>query len=304
MLNFFKRALFRVWAIYAIFFLILFNIFDRNQVADDVLNAARPSADYLHFFAYKTKPYNKAEIKRALAYYQTLILGKFSTAAMHANLGFCYYYLNDLPKAINSYEEAIQKDQRLYTSYYDLGVIMLRQKKYAQAQDLFKKAIFLMPSTKEALLNMLHISPKYQQQPMFEYFFQQRVPWDMLLAHVHLLESLNGMKENEEMLRVALEALKKFPYDPEINYYASLATYNLGLKQESLAFVQASLNGAPEFFKAYELKANLLSTINDPSVKEYQALAKKYQTGGWHRNINIEDLHHWDENTLLFQIYR
>ena len=296
----------RVWVVYAIMFLIVMLFFNRNQVADDVLNIARPSADYLHFFSYGTKPFDKNEFKRAKAYYQTLISGKFSTSAMHADLGFCDYYLKDTKSAVKQYNIAVQKDQRMYAFYYDLGVIAQSQKDHQRAQEMFKKSIFLLPRTKDDLLNALHIPSKYRGQMMFEYYFHQRLPWDTLMAYVHLLESLSTLKMYSEVLGYAAEAIKLFPNDPEIFFYASLGAYHSGFFKESLGFIVKAITIAPNYAKAYELKAMLMHELGNEEALKQDRINSQHYKGyeDWHRNSEIQELHHWDENTLLFQIYR
>ncbi len=296
----------RGWVVYALMFVLLFFFFDRNQVADDVLNTSRPSADYLHFFSYRTKPFDVNEFKRAKAYYQTLISGKFSTAAMHANLGFCDHYLKNISGAIRNYDKAIQMDQKMYAFYFDRGLIAQSQGDHLKAVDMFRKSIFLLPKNKEELLDQLHISAKYRSQMMFEYYYQNRVPWDQQMAYVHLLESLTFLKSYEELLGYAAAAIKIFPDDPEIFYYASLGAYKNGYVKESLGFIIRALTIAPNYAKACELKAMLSNEIGDVSTAKTDMGNAKFFQGknGWQRMVDIEELHHWDENTLLFQIYR
>ncbi len=305
-LNLGETGMMRGWIIFVVMFVVLFFAFNRGQVADDVLNSSRPSADYLHFFSYGTKPFDRNEFKRAKAYYQTLLAGKFSTAAMHANLGFCYYYLKDTAKAIEQYNIAIRMDPKLYALYYDLAVIKQGQKDYAAAQELYKKAIYLIPKTKSDLLDALHINPKFRHHVMFDYYFEQRLPWDKLMAYNHLFECLVQLKSYDGILEYAASAMRIFPKDPEIFYYAAYASYNLGYIKEALAFTLRSIEVAANYAAAYELKAAIMRMIGDVESQKQDLLSFKHfqEKDGWRRNRDIEDLHHWDENTVLFQIYR
>ena len=296
----------RVGLVYVVVFFILCGVFNQSQVSDDVLNTARPSADYLHFFAYGTKPFDQNEFKRAKAYYLTLIGGNFSTAAMHASLGFCNFYLNDIPGSLKQYKIALSMDARMYAFYYDVGVIKQQQGDYQVAQDMFRKAIYLLPKTKEELLEVLHISDKYRKHNMYQYYYKERLPWDKRMAYIHLFECLIELKEFQGLLIFASDAFKAFPNDPEIYYYASLASYNLGYIKEAMAFILKCMTVAPNFAKAHELKAMYMRLMGDEEAMKQDLLSFKHfqEKDGWKRNNEIQDLHHWDENTLLFQIYR
>lgn len=295
----------KVWILYVMMFVVLCVSFNRTQVADDVLNTARPSADYLHFFSYGTKPFDKKEFKRAKAYYQTLIASAIATPAMYANLGYCYYYLNNVKKALEFYEIAKFKDQRMYIFYFDVGIIQFELKDYLSAADNFKKALILLPKTSEALIKAMHIGPKHAKNEMYGYYFQQRVPFDNLLANIYLLKSLIKLNLYEEVLGYAAEAMKEFPNDPEIYYYAAEASFQLGFLKNALALIYKSLDVAPNYSQGYVLRSSIMKALgNDKEFMNDMALSKQFSSNqGWQRKSNITLLHHWDENTLLFQIY-
>ena len=98
---------------------------------------------------------------------------------------------------------------------------------------------------------------------VFEYYFHQRLPWDTLMAYVHLLESLSTLKMYSEVLGYAAEAIKLFPNDPEIFFYASLGAYHSGFFKESRGFIVKAITIAPNYAKAYELKAMLMHELGN-----------------------------------------
>ena len=294
-----------MWVLYALLLTVFIVIFDRNQVSDDLVNAARSSADYVHAFSYRTKPFNEKELKKARAYYETLLLIKFPTSLMHADLAFCLYYLGDHVQAVKQYQIAIAQDPGFYASYQDLGIVMLEQKEYRKAGALFRKALELIPSNKDQLIKILHITPKYQKQPVFDYYAQERLPFDKQMIYIHLLESLVNLKDYEHLTVYAAEGIREFPKDPQIYYYAALGTYQMGHMKESLGFSYAAIQLAPNYAQAYELKAKIMHVLGDlTSERLDMETSKNYSNKeGWYRFQDIEELHHWDEGTLLFQIY-
>lgn len=294
----------RTWVVYAMMFVFLVCNFKADQVSDDMLNTSRPSADYLHFFSYGTKAFDEGKFKSAVGYYQTLVRGKIATALVYGNLGYSYYYLKDTQKAIKMYQKAMALDPRIYAFYYDLGIIYLEQKKFALAQEMFKKAIVLMPESKADLLKMLHIQPKHQDHIAYEYYFQQRVPWDRLMAYVHVLETLDALKAYDQMVNIALKGINAFPQDPELVYYAALGSFATQHIKEALVFINRALELSPGFAKGYILRSHIWELVRDQeAIKADAANYKQYQDKSWARQNEITELHHWDENTILFQIY-
>jgi tetratricopeptide (TPR) repeat protein len=298
----------RVWFLAAVMALVLSFLFNRLQVADDLLNASRPGGDYVHACAYGLKPFDESEFRRALAYYKTLMLGKPWTPMVQANLGFCYFYLKDLPKSVEAYRKAIEIAPRIYTFYFDLGFISLLQKDYKGAAELFEQARAILPDGRENLLTALNISPKYHDQPVLQEgsLFMRNYEWDKRLIYVNLGTAYLKLEDFKRLLTISLEGIAHFPQDPQLYYYAGIAAFNLGYYQDAAGFLSRAIEIAPNYAEAYYMMAKLMQTVNQQELYMVNmSKAEKYKReGSWKRNRDSLDLHHWHDAILFFQIYR
>ncbi len=71
---------------------------------------------------------------------------KVDKANIYTELANCYDNLKQYDKAIKSYDEAIAKYPYFYHLYFNKGVSLMRQEKYEEAKNCFKKSIFLNPT--------------------------------------------------------------------------------------------------------------------------------------------------------------
>jgi len=66
-------------------------------------------------------------------------------------IGGVYLFKNDIPKATKSYEEVIQIAPNNPIGYFQMGRVLLTQKKAKEALPQFEKALSIQPNFLEAL---------------------------------------------------------------------------------------------------------------------------------------------------------
>ncbi len=298
----------RTWLLYALMAGALFLLLDREQLADDVLNASRPSGDYIHAFSYGLRDYNEGELRRAMAYYETLIPGYPWPPLIYANLGFCHFYLHDIPKAVEAYRKAIDKDAYIYTFYFDLGSIVLFQGDYAAAARFFEKSRGVFPANRSEFLNVLDISPKHYQQPLLQEGSSlfRRMDYDLHMIYVYLATCYFHLNENQKLLALTVEGTRLYPDDPELSYYAGVASDRLGYLKEAVFLLTNAIRIASNYAQAYESRAQILRRAGDEMhyQEDMQSAQEARKKGVWRRERELLDLHHWPDAILFFQVYR
>ncbi len=112
-------------------------------------------------------------------------------------------------------------------------------------------------------------------------------------------------KQYQNLLSMAGEGIAAHPQDPQFYFYAGVASFHLGFLKESLVFLTKALDLAPNYAEAYEYRAQLMHVLGEGqgylNDLEKSKLAKSHVP--WQRPRDIEELHHWDDGILLFQIY-
>lgn len=298
----------RSWVLYALMVLVFALIFKRVQSCDDILNASRPGGEYAHAVAYGLKEYDQDEFLKAVAYYRTLLLSNPWTPMVQANLGFCYFYLHQNDKSIDAYRKAIEKAPRIYAFYFDMGFISMINKNYDVAAKFFEQSLELYPSTRSDLLRALNISPKYENQASIaqDSFFIKRYELDRKMLYVNLGHAYEQLKDYKRLLIVAVQGINLYPYDPQLYYYAGLASLNLGRLKEASDFLLQATSLAPNFAECYYYQAMVMKAAGDLGLYEENMIRaqRAKEQGSWKRNKDIFDLHHWHDDIIFFQIYR
>ncbi|VAX35579.1 hypothetical protein MNBD_UNCLBAC01-669 [hydrothermal vent metagenome] len=111
-----------------------------------ILNHIMPrSFEYLVETVQQKKEFDPRKLKTFLYYYQKVIEYMPNRADAIGLTGFCFYHLGETEKAMASYKKAIVSYPQFFWYYYNLGMIHLEQKQYAQAVEFFKKGLSLNP---------------------------------------------------------------------------------------------------------------------------------------------------------------
>lgn len=151
----------RVIVLLTVTVLLSFWLVDMDKMRVKMINdVVPPSGKELLTFAFDPDPKDTQPLNRYLRYYKVTdqILAKSPNPA--AMLGYCYYYLGDIPRSIRYFKKAIRINPRFFWFYYNLGVIYMQQGKNTEAAAYFEKA--LACSAEETLM-MINASRIYHE---------------------------------------------------------------------------------------------------------------------------------------------
>lgn len=303
-----KRYTTRAWVLYLIMGLGLSAIFNRVQAVDDILNAGRPSGDYVVASSYGFKPLDNKELRKALAYNEALLSTNPGLILAFENAGFCYFYLNKVKEAIKSYRDAISRNKYIYSLYFDLGFVYMAAGEYKLAQVMYEEGGRLIPRSREQWFKILNISPKYKDYPSLQEnsLFARRLDYDRQMYYIYTCTLFGKVKDFRSLLSRAIDGIAQYPENPQLYYYAGWASLNLGEAKNSVQLLSRAIQLAPNYVEALELRAQIFQVMKreDLYAQDMARSALAHQQGKWEPKKEAMDLHYWHDAILFFQTYR
>jgi len=122
--------------------------FDQPSIAYlNYLNQIKYAEYPLELFLNGRHDPTEDEWRWGLRYYKELLRYAPETSLFYGDMGFCYYYLKDYPRALKAYQKAVSLEPRFYPHYWDLGMICFQLKRYKESIDYFTNALAVIPVT-------------------------------------------------------------------------------------------------------------------------------------------------------------
>ena len=160
----FKRSL----VLYVVIGLIFYFSIDRQYLQYERLNYLKDRDGYLERFANGEVPFNEEKLRHAKNYFKESIKILPFRSLAYADLGFCYFYLNEIPKSLDAYRKAIAGDPNWYSFYFDLGLICLKAGASHTAVDFFEESLKLLPQNQAAFKQMAEVYAQSGQNGLAE----------------------------------------------------------------------------------------------------------------------------------------
>ncbi|MBI4308898.1 MAG: tetratricopeptide repeat protein [Candidatus Omnitrophica bacterium] len=158
MFKFFTFLFSRTIILFVAAFLLSHWLVDTERMKVKTINRVVPaSMREMIEFSLSPKGKNPAVLKKYLLYFKTVAKILPRSAVAQAMVGYCHYYLGDVPKAQEFFNKAIKITPNFFWFHYDLGVIYFRQGLYPQAAQALEKAIACPPQETMVYLNMSKI---------------------------------------------------------------------------------------------------------------------------------------------------
>ena len=188
-------------------------------------------------------------------YYTTLV-------SVYNNLGLFFQEQGDIPKAMESYNNALELDPGYTLALNNIGLIYQEHKEYDSAEKFYKKAIKTDPSFYEAWLNLGNVLQDQQKHDDSLNCYNKALELNPSSFQVYnsigtLLKS-NG---NPDL------AKKKFKRAVELNPEYSEAYYNLGCiyqeegdNDEAIGYYLKCIEVSPDYAQAYTNIGNVFLT--------------------------------------------
>lgn len=243
--------------LYLLLGIILFNILDREKISGNFLAHTKDYAEDLYLSSYKNKDkIDKNLVSKAEVYFRALLGYLPSNALARANLGFCYFYLNEKERAIESYKKAIESEPRLYTFYYDLAYIYLVSKDYSNSIESFFDSLSRIPASKAYYYSILGSNVKIIEglKKQIDMLYQRSL-YDREQIFVNIAEAYYQMKDYNNMKKISLEGLKVFRNNDRLYYYAGLSFYYVKDYRKAVEYLTVATRLEPNHSKAYYFRA-------------------------------------------------
>ncbi len=256
-----KKIFRTVFFLYLIIFLTSLTLIDQNKVKEAIkvrnLNnlMAGGSLSNLWDIA-KNQKFSKTYLAANTRYYEKIREYFPERSEGYGLSGFCAFYEGEPQKAISFYQDAIARNPHFFWYSYNLGLILFKQKQYAQASQLFLRAL---KAPVEILILVIQNSPQLYgnivaELPFTKKNFEVHVKNGYKNAATLILESALRAQKYDETLSLSYNFEKQDMIEQKtFLYYAGIALYH---KQE---FGQAALL----------LKDYLKLSGNDPEAGYY-----------------------------------
>jgi tetratricopeptide (TPR) repeat protein len=88
----------------------------------------------------------RGQLEKYVQYFRAVVKNEPTRADAYAMLGYCYFYLNDKPRAITAYQKAIELKPKIFWFHYNLATVAMLQGHYEQALEEFQNALGTNPA--------------------------------------------------------------------------------------------------------------------------------------------------------------
>lgn len=257
----------------------LFNFkIDLDEVANrariETLNHKRPDFVYLSDFIKSKNKISKYQLTLYRDYFKKVTEYMPRMADAWGMLGYCYYQLNDVNNARNSYLKAIEINPSFFWFQYNLGIIYYELEDYQKGSIYFKNAT---ASNFKATLEFIYQS-KYIYLPFLtraginlEKYFVDMYQRDiencfklLILSKAKTMFSSEVKEASKYAISIGLKD-EKFYW-----YYLALSCSNLNDLSNSLNFFTKYLQYDPDNPDVYKHMASIMGRLgNEQGAKSF-----------------------------------
>lgn len=186
-----------------------------------------------------------------LRYFQKIAKTSPDRADAHAVAGYCLYYLNQRPQAVNELKRAAKLHPQFFWFYYNLGMAYYEMGDFTQAIGAFENALEVRPETALLYISSSKIYQDILQSlPPGSYSPITALRQGYRTVHHYLMFSYYQRKDFQTMMQVAIVADGRFGSDGEFLYYAGVAAYEQGLAEEAAVLFERCLKINPNDSRA------------------------------------------------------
>jgi len=258
-----------MWLLYAIIGLCFvsfvdFEVFNRNMCVQ-TLNLRMPSFAYLRDNEKTPAQYDRRTLKKHIEYFEWLTIYFPNKVDSYGMLGFSYYQVGDIPKALAAYKKAHEIASKIFIFPHSAGVIYFKEGKYHDSALYLQKAVECSPTIVAQFLSM---AGEYQRLFMgvdnAKDLVMGRLDENYRNCYLLLVESYLRLHNYEFVARMALSAIKMgFDGDGTFSYYAGLAALKRAMYSQANFLLMQSIKKNPENADAFALMAMSLKATGD-----------------------------------------
>jgi len=255
----------RIVIIYIVFCIVFFMAVDKQKLYFSTMNHSMPTFQYLAEFSNDKNLFDKKELIKYVKYFEKVAKYIPDYANAFNFLGYCYYYLGETDKAVQSYNKAIELDPSIIWFYYNLGLIHYREGRYSQASECLKNVVRVpMDPNYEFISGSREYRLLLREKKLPEIDIGKQALLRFSQSYLLLILSEQKLKKYDQVYGIAVKAINPyFSYQDLFFYYSGLAAYH----QKELPLALVSLKKAvqlnPKFPEAHYLLGRGLELIGE-----------------------------------------
>jgi tetratricopeptide (TPR) repeat protein len=231
-----------------------FVVFNKPEIDLVYLNQSKDDIETVFNFSLGEAKFDRKKMKRVLVYNQMLADYLPRPVLAYANQGYCYFYLGEMDKAIESYNKAIAQLPDMYMFYYDLGTIYLAKKDYQLAYKNYSKSMDLIVIGQEQFFALVKVVKKQRSQLSGYYddstVMLARFDYDKRRNFYQLIKAAEGMNELADMRNAAYQGMLVFPDDARFCFLAGKANLMLKDQEQALSLFNQAIKRQPDYQEA------------------------------------------------------
>ena len=279
---------------------------DRDQVLINCINYEKNIVEpYLMRFETRKAAYDEETFRLAVNYYSRLARLSPESALFHAGLGFCYYYLNDSARALAAYDRAIQADPLIYSLYWDQGMILYKEGRYAGAVQLLNRSLRMMEEMMPGIM-AAGASLEANGEIVLSQLLQRvvsRARYDEERLFGALVKSYEQLGQYPIVKKVAMMALENYPQSPGFLYYTGLACYHDKDYVPAVQYFNQTILADPENMEAYYYRGLCWQELgqNQSAARDHAVVLLMRDKGLTPKDYYGEDLRlHLNQDLMMF----
>ncbi|MBE7713751.1 MAG: tetratricopeptide repeat protein [Cyanobacteria bacterium SIG26] len=215
-------------------------------------------------------------VDEAITEYQIALESYIHSAEIYYKIGLAQYYKGDLDKAINYFDNAIAKDNKMAKAYYMLAETYIKKARFLDAEINAKKAIKYAPFASSCAHYLLH---NIYDLASFRVFKNKlKAVWEYFMAALTLPFDKQALKKVKQTL-----SYTKFVPILLKGYFK---VQSKGLKEALDIYIDA-VEKAPGFVPLYCLLGDIYSSLG-----QFENAITEYKMAIWLDNLNIPAYRH------------
>ncbi len=193
-------------------------------------------------------------------------------ALAYGNLGFCYFYAKDVPRAIHAYRRAIAEEPNWYHLYFDLALIYYDRRDYIQAAKFLEQSLSIIPKTR-GLFREVTLFLNQNQNPFFIEMVQylNRIDQDEPTLWLILGETYYHQKRIQEFLKISQEGSRLFPGQARFRFHLAIGYFLLEKWADAKVSIDAAIAQYPGQSEFYSLRGMIQQKLTgENSIEDFQ----------------------------------
>ena len=192
-----------------------------NAIAQ-TMSRLNVAINYYEDFSSNSKSYDQFKLHQCVYYHQRVAsFYSFERIGAYAMIGFCYDLLGEEDKAVKAYQDSLKANPNGFWPTFNLGLGAYKKKDYPRAIQYFQQAIDKDPKINLIILSRskVYIDVKLSDPKHIRFDFSESIKEGHILAYMYLMESLVQIKDFTMLFNVAMLGLQEKIENPGIFYY-------------------------------------------------------------------------------------